>query len=121
LVVRVRVGGMLRWRNSQDCASCPANLDIDLLRAMGKEVVAGVPFCINLPQMRITGGDWFFPDENEEQRWAERIVSKGLFERGFRGGYRLARGNCDLRSSKCTIHDVRIWSNFLISFVVSGT
>jgi len=37
---------------------------------MGEEVVAAVPFCINLPQIRITGGDCFFPDENdaEEQR-----------------------------------------------------
>jgi hypothetical protein len=36
----------------------------------------------------------FFPDEEDadEQRWAERMVAKGLLERGMAGDYLLPQG-----------------------------
>lgn len=44
--------------------------------------------------MRATGGDSFFPDEEDpdEQQWAERMVKEGLLERGMAGDYVLPRG-----------------------------
>jgi hypothetical protein len=49
-------------------------------------------FAVQL-MMRTEGAD-FFPAANdtEEQRWAERMVLKGLLERALAGGYALPRG-----------------------------